>query len=249
MPARAAIAWVLLAAAGQAGAPSIRFDDVTAQAGIDFVHSFGAEKLGSLLESTGAGCAWFDYDNDGFQDVYLASGKPLEKGIHPYPLRKPAGRKTWSRLYRNQGDGKFVDVTGRAGVAADLFAMSAVAADYDNDGWVDLFVTGYGGTILYRNRGDGTFVDVTANARAGVPGWSIGAAWLDYDRDGCVDLFVGRYVKFDPAYRAYYAADNYPGPLDFAGETNVLLRNNCDGSFADASVKAASASSAAVPWA
>ena len=94
----------------------------------------------------------------------------------------------------------------------DLFSMAAIAADYDNDGNTDLLVTGYGRVILYRNKGDGTFEDVTEKAGLKVPGWSIGAAWLDYDRDGCVDLFVGRYVKFDPEYRSYYAADNYPGP-------------------------------------
>jgi len=90
----------------------------------------------------------------------------------------------------------------------------------------------------YRNKGDGTFEDVTAKAGLKIPGWSIGAAWLDYDRDGCVDLFVGRYVKFDPEYRAYYPADNYPGPLDYPAETNVLLHNNCDGTFSDVTAKA-----------
>ena len=101
----------------------------------------------------------------------------------------------------------------------------------------DLLVTGYGHVTLYRNKGDGTFEDVTAKAGLNVPGWSIGAAWLDYDRDGCVDLFIGRYVKFDPTYRAYYAADNYPGPLDYAGNTNMLFHNNCNGTFTDVSQK------------
>ena len=113
--------------------------------------------------------------------------------------------------------------------------MAAIAADYDNDGNTDLLVTGYGRVILYRNKGDGTFEDVTTKAGLNVPGWSIGAAWLDYDRDGCVDLFVGRYVKFDPEYRSYYAADNYPGPLDYEPETNLLFHNNCKGGFTDAS--------------
>ena len=115
--------------------------------------------------------------------------------------------------------------------------MAAIAADFDNDGFVDLLVTGYGHVTLYRNKGDGTFEDVTAKAGLNVPGWSIGAAWLDYDRDGCVDLFIGRYVKFDPKYRAYYAADNYPGPLDYAGNTNMLFHNNCNGTFTDVSQK------------
>jgi hypothetical protein len=230
-------ALVALALGQQPGSNSIRFEEVTAKAGIQFRHSFGAEKLGSLLESTGAGAVWFDYNNDGRPDLYVVSGKPLETGMHPYPLKKPPAAPPHGRLYRNNGNGTFTDVTQDAGVAADLFGMGAVAADYDNDGWEDLLVSGYGRVILYRNKGDGTFEDATAKAGVRIPGWSIGATWLDFDRDGCVDLFVGRYVKFDPSYRAYYAADNYPGPLDYAPETNVLLRNNCDGTFADVSEK------------
>ena len=115
--------------------------------------------------------------------------------------------------------------------------VAVTAADYDNDGFVDLLVTGYGKTILYHNDGNGHFTDVTAKAGIKVDGWSISSTWLDYDRDGCVDLFVGRYVKFDPKYRAYYAADNYPGPLDYEGETNKLFHNNCDGTFTDVSEK------------
>jgi hypothetical protein len=216
----------------------IRFEEVAGKAGIRFTHSFGAEKLGSLLESTGAGCVWFDYNNDGYPDLYVVSGMPLEKGMHPYPLRKPPAEPPHNHLYRNNGDGTFTDVTEQAGVGSDLFGMGAVAADYDNDGGVDLFVSGYGRDILYHNNGNGTFTDASAKAGINIPGWSIGSAWLDYDRDGCVDLFVGRYVKFDPAYRAYYAADNYPGPLDYGAETNVLLHNNCNGTFTDVSAKA-----------
>ena len=114
---------------------------------------------------------------------------------------------------------------------------AAIAADFDNDGFVDLFVTGYGQAILYHNKGNGTFTDVTAKAGINVDGWSISSAWLDYDRDGCVDLFVGRYVKFDPKYRDYYPADNYPGPLDYAGDTNRLYHNNCNGTFTDVTDK------------
>jgi hypothetical protein len=120
---------------------------------------------------------------------------------------------------------------------------ASIAADFDNDGRTDLLVTSYGHVTLYRNKGDGTFEDVTAKAGLdSVKGWAIGAAWLDYDRDGCVDLFIGRYVKFDPAYRSYYAADNYPGPLDYAAETNLLFHNNCHGGFTDVSEKSGIAS-------
>lgn len=217
--------------AGKSGA--IRFEDATQQARIDSTHSFGAEKLGSLLESTGGGCVWFDYNNDGRPDIYIVSGKPLGEGIHPYPLKKQPEVAPHNHLYKNTGDGTFTDVTEQAGVAANIFGMAAIAADYDNDGFVDLFVTGYGQAILYHNNSDGTFTDVTKKAGVDVDGWSISSTWLDYDKDGCVDLFVGRYVKFDPKYRAYYPADNYPGPLDYAPTTNRLYRNNCNGTFND----------------
>jgi hypothetical protein len=228
-------------AADRAPSP-IRFEDVTAQSGIDFVHSFGAEKLGSLLESTGAGCVWFDYNHDGRPDLFVVSGRPLEMGMHPYPLRTPPAAPPHNHLYRNDGNGKFTDVTEAAGVAGDGFGFGAIAADFDNDGFTDLRVTSYGHVNLYRNRGDGTFEDVTVKAGLNVTGWAIGAAWLDYDRDGCVDLFIGRYVQFDPAYRAYYAADNYPGPLDYEANTNLLFHNNCHGGFTDVSEKSGIAS-------
>ncbi len=224
------------AVADQPAVGPIRFEEVTGPAGIAFTHSFGAERLGTLIESTGGGAVWFDYNNDGLLDLYVVSGRPLAKGISPYPLRKPPANPPHNHLYRNNGNGKFTDVTGQAGVAGDLFSMGAIAADYDNDGNTDLFVTGYGHAILFRNTGHGGFEDVTAKAGINVPGWSIGSAWLDYDRDGCLDLFVGRYVKFDPDYKAYYAADNYPGPLDYEAETNVLLHGNCkSGTFTDVS--------------
>ena len=239
MSPRLLIPVLLVAAAAQPPpAGPIRFEEVTEKAGIRFTHSFGAEKLGSLLESTGAGCVWFDYNNDGYPDLYVVSGKALEKGMHPYPLRKPPKEPPHNHLYRNNGNGTFTDVTEQARAGGDLFGMGAIAADYDNDGWVDLLVSGYGRVILYRNNGNGAFEDVTAKAGLNAAGWSIGAAWLDYDRDGCLDLFAGRYVKFDPAYRAYYAADNYPGPLDYAAETNLLFHNNCNGTFTDVSAKA-----------
>ena len=230
-------ALLLAAFAAEAPAP-IQFAEVSAAAGLNFTHSFGAERLGSLLESTGAGAVWFDYNNDGRMDLFVVSGKDMGKGMHPYPRRKPPASPPRNHLFRNDGNGKFTDVTEAAHVAGDIFGMAAIAADYDNDGFTDLLVTGYGKVILYRNCGDGTFEDVTAKAGIDIPGWSIGAAWLDYDRDGCLDVFVGRYVKFDPEYRSYYAADNYPGPLDYEPQSSVLLRNNCHGGFTDVSAKA-----------
>ena len=240
---RAALAFFLTSAAlaqtvqTSPAAGAIRFEDATAASGINFTHSFGAQELGSLLESTGGGCVWFDYNNDGLPDLYVVSGKPLGAGIHPYPLKEAPAVPPHNHLFKNNGDGTFTDVTDQAGVAANIYGMAAVAADFDNDGFVDLFVTGYGQAILYHNNGNGTFTDVTKKAGISVDGWSISSAWLDYDRDGCVDLFVGRYVKFDPKYRAYYPADNYPGPLDYAPTTNVLYHNNCNGTFTDVTEK------------
>jgi hypothetical protein len=215
--------------------PAIRFEDASEKAGIDFVHSFGSRQLGSLLEGTGAGCVWFDYNNDGLPDLYVVNGRPLDDSMHPYPLKEKPAIPPHNHLYRNEGNGRFVDVTEKSGLNPDLYSIAVTAADYDNDGFVDLLVTAYGKAILYHNDGNGHFTDVTEKAGIKVDGWSISSTWVDYDRDGCVDLFVGRYVKFDPKYRNYYAADNYPGPLDYEGETNKLYHNNCDGTFTDVS--------------
>ena len=216
---------------------SIRFEDASDMAGINFTHSFGSAKLGSLLEGTGAGCVWFDYNNDGLLDLYVANGRPLDDSMHPYPLKEKPISPPHNHLYRNDGNGHFTDVTDKAGLNPDMYSIAVTAADYDNDGFVDLFVTAYGRTILYHNDGNGHFTDVTEKAGIKVEGWAISSTWLDYDKDGCVDLFAGRYVKFDPKYRAYYAADNYPGPLDYEGETNKLFHSNCNGTFTDVSEK------------
>jgi hypothetical protein len=216
---------------------AIRFEDATANAGVDFSHSIGSAQLGSLLEGTGSGCVWFDYNNDGLPDLYVLTGQTLPSSMTPHPLATPPEPPPHNHLYRNNGNGTFTDVTEQAGLDPDLYSVAVTAADYDNDGYEDLLVTGYGRVILYHNNGNGTFTDVTAKAGIKVDGWAISSTWLDYDRDGCVDLFVGRYVKFDPKYRNYYAADNYPGPLDYEGETNRLFRNNCDGTFTDVTEK------------
>ncbi|HEY2861113.1 MAG TPA: CRTAC1 family protein [Terracidiphilus sp.] len=223
--------------ANMAQKPAIQFEDATEKAGIDYVHSFGSRQLGSLLEGTGSGCVWFDYDNDGLPDLYVANGRPLDDSMHPYPLKVRPEPLPHNHLYRNNGNGTFTDVTDKVGLNPDMYSVAVAAADFDNDGFVDLLVTGYGRAILYHNDGNGHFTDVTAKAGIKVEGWAISSTWLDYDKDGCVDLFVGRYVKFDPRYRAFYAADNYPGPLDYEGETNKLFHNNCDGTFTDVSEK------------
>ena len=217
--------------------PVIRFEDATDKAGIDFTHSFGSRQLGSLLEGTGAGCVWFDYNNSGLMSLYVVNGRPLDDSMHPYPLKEKPATPPHNHLYRNNGNGRFTDVTEKAGLNPDMYGMAVAAADYDNDGHEDLLVTGYGKVILYHNDGNGHFTDETEKAGIKVEGWAISSTWLDYDKDGCVDLFVGRYVKFDPKYRAFYAPTNYPGPLDYEGETNQLFHNNCDGTFTDVTEK------------
>jgi len=225
------------AAAVDANPPVIRFEDATEASDIEFVHSFGSAQLGSLLEGTGAGCVWFDYNNSGLPSLYVVNGRPLDDSMHPYPLKQKPSPPPHNHLYRNDGNGRFTDVTEKAGLNPDMYSMAVTAGDYDNDGNEDLLVTGYGKVILYHNDGNGHFTDVTEKAGIKISGWAISSTFLDYDRDGCPDLFVGRYVKFDPKYRAYYAADNYPGPLDYAGETNMLFHNNCDGTFTDVTEK------------
>jgi len=217
--------------------PAIQFEDATAASGIDFTESFGSAQLGSLLEGTGAGCVWFDYNNSGLQSLYVVSGRPLDDSVHPFPLKVKPAPPPHNHLYRNEGNGHFTDVTEKSGLNPDMYSVAVTAADYDNDGNEDLLVTGYGKAVLYHNDGDGHFTDVTEKAGIRVEGFAISSTWVDYDRDGCVDLFVGRYIKFDPKYRNYYAADNYPGPLDYAGQTNLLFHNNCDGTFTDVTEK------------
>ena len=216
---------------------TIQFEDASDKAGIDFVHSFGSRQLGSLLEGTGAGCVWIDYNNSGLPSLYVVNGRPLDDSMHPYPLKEKPATPPHNHLYRNDGKGHFTDVTDKAGLNPDMYSDAVAAADYDNDGNQDLLVTGYGKVILYHNDGNGHFTDATEKAGIKVDGWAISSTWLDYDRDGCVDLLVGRYVKFDPKYRAFYAPTNYPGPLDYEGETNQLFHNNCDGTFTDVSAK------------
>ncbi len=217
----------------QAG-PEDLFEDVTAKAGIGFVHQLASGKLTNIVESVGAGGVVFDFDGDGLPDLYLVNSGP-----HPVISPGPAGtRRLPNRLYRNRGDGTFEDVTEKAGVAGAGFGVMAVAADFDNDGHPDLFVVNVGKCILYRNRGDGTFQDVTEKAGLGREGTAVAATFLDYDGDGLLDLFVVNYLTFDPNYKLHYSPDGYPGPLAYKAEFNVLYRNRGDGTFEDVSEKA-----------
>lgn len=214
--------------------PDDLFEDVTAKAGLKFVHQYCDNRIANILESNGAGGAVLDYDNDGLPDIYLVNAGPLEGVTH----HKPGTPREPNRLYRNRGDGTFEDVTEKAGVAGNGYGTAAAAADFDNDGWTDLIVVTVGKCILYRNRGDGTFEDVTEKAGITTKGTGISAVWLDYDNDGLLDLFVANYLTFDPNYKLYFNPDAYPGPLSYKPEFNVLYHNLGHGKFEDVSEKA-----------
>jgi hypothetical protein len=181
----------------------------------------------------GSGCAFLDYDGDGWQDLFFVNGAD-------WPERRR--RRTTQALYRNRGDGTFEDVTARAGLAVEAYGIGVAAADYDNDGHVDLFLNALGPSRLFRNRGDGTFEDVTARAGVGDPGFGSSATWLDYDRDGRLDLFVCNYVRWTPETDILCTLDgvnkSYCTPESYAGESNRLYRNRGDGTFEDVTRKA-----------
>jgi len=207
--------------------------DVTEAAGITWRHSIGDDALTNIVESTGAGCVFFDYDGDGDLDIYLVNGR-----YHPefsHARGRSLADKLANALYRNDGDGTFTDVTDAAGVGDRGYGMAAVAADYDNDGDTDLFVTNYGRDTLLQNNGDGSFSDVTDDAGIGDTRWTVGATFFDFDRDGLLDLYVGAYLLFDPDYRYYFAADGFPGPLSYQGRQDTLYRNRGDGTFENVS--------------
>ncbi|MGH9441876.1 MAG: CRTAC1 family protein [Thermoanaerobaculia bacterium] len=220
----AVLAAVLAAAPEKAACPVV-FTDAAAAAGIHFVHERGATDLKRLPETMGAGVAWLDYDNDGWMDVFLVQSGKIPEG-------------DTGRLYRNNGNGTFTDVTEKAGIATKLYGQGAIAADYDNDGFPDLLVTGFGRNVLYHNNGNGTFTDVTDRAGVRSSGWSTSAAWADVDGDGYLDLFVTRYVDFrlDHDYfcgNAVTGKREYCHPDVFPGTTGTLFHNNGDGTFKD----------------
>lgn len=215
--------------------PAIVFTDVTRQAGIGFVETIGDSEMTNIVESAGVGCAFLDYDNDGWLDIYFVNGCWL-KGLSDPELDAASRKKLASAtdlLYRNRGDGTFEDVTRRAGLARPAYGMGVIAADIDGDGDQDLYVTNYGANFLYRNNGDGTFTDIAASAGVSAPSFSAGAAFFDYNGDGRLDLYVGGYVAYDSDYHFFYAPDAYPGPLAYNGQQDQLFRANADGTFTD----------------
>ncbi len=222
--------YALLACAPAPAAPATFTEVASRESGITWVHSNAMSPERYLPETVGAGCVFFDYDNDGWMDIYLVNSGPSDFYSPKQPLK--------NALYRNNGDGTFRDVTDKAGVAGNTFGMGAAAGDFDNDGWQDLYVTSYGRNILYRNNGDGTFRDVTDKAGVASPGWSTCATWFDFDRDGKLDLFVSSFVLYNKEMscgnnrlgRKFYCI-----PRIFKPQPSRLYRNNGDGTFADMS--------------
>jgi hypothetical protein len=215
------------------------FTDVTAEAGITFKHSYGdvGENPTNIVEGTGAGVTFFDFDGDGWQDIYFVNGT-WNKDVNDNMGRKLRGKLS-NCLYRNKHDGTFEDVTAKAGVAdPDHYGYSSSAADYDGDGDLDLYVLNYEENVLFRNNGDGTFTDVSAESGLANPHWSLNAPWFDCDGDGDLDVYVVNYLEYDNGkFRAFYPAAGYPGPLSYGGSPDALYRNNGDGTFTDVTVE------------
>jgi len=215
----------------------IRFENRQKQSGVAFVLANGTTADKPLIDSVLGGVALLDFDNDGYLDIFFSNGAKI-------PSLIKENESFYNRLFRNNHDGTFTDVTQRAGVAGEGYSMGVAAADFDNDGWTDLYVTGYNRNILYHNNHDGTFTDVTE--RAGVGGtnssgkklWSVGAAWVDYDNDGRLDLFVTNYLDWSFSNSRVCGK---PGqrlscpPGYFQGQPNLLYHNNGDGTFSEVS--------------
>ena len=207
---------------------------------LDFVLQNSPTPRKYLIETMPGGVALFDYNNDGLLDVFLVNGGNL---VNPMPLPENFDRhnpKYWNRLYRQNRDGSFTDVTEQAGlskVGDGNYGMGVAVGDYDNDGYADLYVTNYGRNILYHNNGDGTFTDVTEKAGVAAGGWSASAGFFDYDNDGRLDLFVTRYMEWDTKHSKDCGGNyhTYCPPEEFPATTNVLYHNNGDGTFSDVS--------------
>ncbi len=219
---------------GAQPSPRTQFVEVTVEAKISFQHENGASKEKLMPETFGSGVAWLDYDNDGWLDLYFVNGANLNAG------KASPG----NALLRNTGKGAFVDVTQQAGVSGNGgFGTGVAVGDYDNDGYLDIYVAGFSANILYHNNGKGAFTDVTAKAGVKGGGWSSSAGFFDYDRDGDLDLYVVRYLEYNIKENPHCGYEKegyrqYCDPRNFDGVPDMLYRNNGDGTFADVSKKA-----------
>jgi len=245
---RGTFAPLLLRSRLAAYAPVPIFLDATSRSGIRFRNEASPTSQKYLLETMTGGVAMLDYNNDGWLDLFFVNGAALSDPMPAGAKPDKSNPKFWNRLYRNNRDGTFTDVTEAAALRGHSYGMGVAVGDYNNDGYPDLYVTNVGSNILYRNNGDGTFTDVTASAGVAGAGWSAGACFVDYDRDGRLDLIVTRYLDWDfadniycgerrPGYRAYCHPDRYK-PV-----THLVFHNNGDGSFTDVSRKCGFASS------
>jgi hypothetical protein len=214
-----------------------QFTDITQASGVSFQHKASHTAKKYLLETMGSGVALFDYDNDGRLDIFLVNGAKLSDPETLHDVPKKTGPTFLNRLYHQRQDGSFEDVTLKVGVGGAGYGMGAAVADYDNDGYEDLYVTGYGHNTLYHNNGNGTFTDVTTQAGVEASGWSSSAIWFDFDNDGKLDLVVGRYLDWDfddiwcgqhlPGYRGYCH------PTTFKPITLIAYHNDGNGHFSD----------------
>lgn len=224
---------VLPQARNKPPAPSVAvtFEDITQKSGITWTHNNARSDARHLPETVGAGCAFLDYDNDGWMDIMFVNSGSSDFFTPATPLR--------NALYRNNHDGTFTDVTVKAGVSGGSFGMGVAAADYDGDGFTDLYITGYGRNTLYKNTGKGTFIDVTEKAGVAAPGWSTCAVWFDFDNDGKLDLFVSSFVYYDRSLNVLCADEQnrryYCIPRHYKPRPSHLFRNNGDGTFTDVS--------------
>ena len=212
--------------------PAVTFTDATVQSGITFTHEDGRSYKKYFVETLGSGIALFDYDNDDDVDIYLINGANLDNATDT---------RATNRLYRNDGNWHFVDVTEASGVGHRGYGVGVCTGDYDNDGWLDIYVTNFGPNVLYRNNGDGTFSDATAAAGVEVPAWSAGCAFNDVDADGELDLYVANYVTFSVETHTPCRVNGilvYCSPRTYDGVKDVFFRNNGDGTFTEATREA-----------
>ena len=214
-------------------ATPVVFTDVTEQAGIRFTHTTGAFGAKYMPETFGSGVLWLDVDGDGWQDILLVNSTA-------WPERDDAA--THAALYRNDGDGTFTDITRGSGLDVPVYGMGGTAADFDNDGYLDVYLTALGPNRLFKGHGDGTFADVTAAAGVGDPGFSTSALWFDYDNDGHLDLFVGNYVEWSPDTDLFCSlvgdTKSYCTPESYQGQSSTLYRNRGDLTFEDVTTAA-----------